>query len=53
MNRAADSREGRDPATPEQIRNVVLVGPGGAGKTALFDRLVAALPRIAREQRGD
>jgi elongation factor G len=31
-----------NPASPQDIRNVVLVGPGGAGKTALFDALVAA-----------
>ena len=42
MNRAADAREVRDPVSPDQIRNVVLVGPTGAGKTALFDRIVAA-----------
>ncbi len=42
MNRAADAREVRDPVSPDQIRNVVLVGPTGAGKTALFDRILAA-----------
>ena len=42
MNRAADTRGMRDPSSPDQIRNVVIVGPTGAGKTALFERLVAA-----------
>ncbi|HEY5848559.1 MAG TPA: elongation factor G-like protein EF-G2 [Microlunatus sp.] len=41
-----------EPASPEQIRNVVLVGPAGAGKSALFERLVAArMP--ARHVRGE
>ncbi len=31
-----------NPASPQDIRNVVLVGPGGAGKSALFESLVAA-----------
>ena len=42
MGNGAD-RSGRfGPASPEDIRNVVLVGPAGAGKSALFDRLVVA-----------
>ncbi len=40
------------PAGPEQIRNVVLVGPGGAGKSTSFDYLVAARVPGRRPQEG-
>ncbi len=41
------------PSTPGAIRNVVLVGAGGAGKTALFERMVAARIAGRRSRDGD
>jgi elongation factor G len=41
------------PLTPERIRNVVMVGANGAGKTALFDALVAARIPGRRSREGD
>jgi elongation factor G len=50
MNRVNDAT---GPSAPEEIRNVVMVGAGGAGKTALFDRLVAARVPGRRSREGD
>lgn len=50
MNRVSDAA---GPSSPEQIRNVVLVGSSGAGKTALFDQFVAARIPGRRAREGD
>ena len=41
------------PSSPEQIRNVVLVGPGGAGKSTLFDYLIAVRTPGRRPHEGE
>ena len=50
MNRLKDAA---GPCSPTDLRNVVLVGASGAGKTALFDQLVAARVPGRRSREGD
>jgi elongation factor G len=42
MGNGADSSRQYGPQSPEHIRNVVLVGPAGAGKSTLFEGLISA-----------
>ena len=42
MGNGVDSGRQHGPQSPEHIRNVVLVGPAGAGKSTLFEGLISA-----------
>src|SRR6478609_2572404 len=52
MSDAASTDGQQDLLSPAQIRNVVIVGPSGAGKTTLFERLIAATTG-GRQPRGE
>jgi elongation factor G len=47
MSRAAAADAPVAPASPRQIRNVVLVGPAGVGKSMLYERLLQTDPAVA------
>ncbi len=55
MNRSPEPSAALEPTSPEQIRNVVILGPPGSGKTALFERLVSELVpgRRVKESHGE